>query len=298
MPLRKEREVSKARWSAAQEQEKRGVESAEEIREWIRVRRQTWANLLESLKGELTINSLKTLDIGGGPTSIFLAFRKEERYMVDPNLDRLFRLHPFVREIEEYRDVNFISSSIEEAALDKQFDLIFMINVLDHVGELKPVLDKIDELLAPSGILVIVVDCYADSLVRGIVSFFDPDPPHPHQFIAGDIHTLFSHYQLNKQDSQIFKIINEPPFRGERSEMEFYRIDKFFTKMRKMLKYMRKQGDAFFISKYILCYGLALLIASFRRREKPIYPFKKARLFVFQKLAAMLNNGHNKHSVR
>lgn len=142
--------VSNSRWHVAQEQETRGVENTEEIKEWIRVRRQTWTSLLDSLQGDLTPDNSKTiLDIGGGPTSIFLALRKGERYLVDPNLKHLFQSQPFIREVEEYKDVHFISSPIEEAAFDRQFDLIFMINVADHVGALRPVVDKIDELLAP-----------------------------------------------------------------------------------------------------------------------------------------------------
>lgn len=290
MSFRK-RQVSKARWLAAQEQEKRGVESAEEIKEWVRVRRQTWASLLDSLKEDLTFdNSTRILDIGGGPTSIFLALREGEKYAVDPNLESLFLFHPFVKDVEEYKDVNFISSPIEEVDFDKQFGLIFMINVIDHVGELKPVIDRIDELLAPYGLLVTVTDCYTDRVVRDTISFFDPDPPHPHHFVVEDIITLFSHYKLKKQDGQIFNIINEPPFRGQRSEIEIYQINRFFAKMRGMINGLGKQGDVLFLLKYVTCYGLALLLTLLRRQEKPIYPFKKARLLVFQKPATVTDN--------
>jgi len=41
--------VSKARWLAAQEQKKKGIESAEDMAEWLRVRRHTWASLLDLL---------------------------------------------------------------------------------------------------------------------------------------------------------------------------------------------------------------------------------------------------------
>jgi len=278
------KKVSKKRWLAAQEQEKKGIESAEDIKEWLRIRRHTWGNLVDSLKGDIAFDSSKRiLDIGGGPTSIFLALREGEKYVVEPNVERLFKLHPFVREVEEYRDVNFISSPIEEAAFDKQFDLIFIINVLDHVGTLKPVVDKIDELLAPSGILIIVVDCYADRAVRRIINFFDVDLPHIHHFVADDIIRLFSNYKLKKQDNEVFRLINELPFKGQRAEIKIYRADKFIGRMRQHLSNSGKKGNILFASKYILCYSLALLIASLRRQEKPIHPLKKARLFVFQK---------------
>ena len=276
--------VSKARWLAAQEHEKKGIESAEDMREWVRVRRIAWGNLVDSLKGEIAFGtSTRILEIGGGPTGIFLALREGEKCAVDPNCERLFSLHPFMREVEEYKDVNFIASPIEEAAFDKQFDLVFTINALDHVGALKPVIDKIDELLAPSGTLVIIVDCYADGAVRDVLSFFDVDLPHPHHFVAQDVIGMFSSYKLRKQDNKIFELINEPPFGGKRREIEFYRVDKFIARMGQILSIEGKKGDIFFAVKFYLCYSLALVITLLRRKERPFYPFKKARLFVFQK---------------
>jgi hypothetical protein len=235
--------VPKERWLAAHEQEKKGIgtEKAGDIKEWLRVRRITWANLIDLLKGEIGFNnSTRILDIGSGPTSVFLAIRKGEKYAVDPNFERLFELHPFMREVEEYKEVNFISSPIEEIALDKQFDLIFAINVLDHVGELKPVIDKVDELLAASGMLVIIVDCYADAAVSKIMRSFDVDLPHPHHFVSEDIVRLFSSYKLIKQDSEIYKLTYKPPFRGQRGEIiEFYRLDKLAARGRQHLKEFR-----------------------------------------------------------
>ena len=281
MPFSK---VPKARWLAAQEQEKKGIEDAEDMKEWLRVRRHTWRNLLELLKGEITFDSSKrTLDIGGGPTCIFLALRNGEKYAVDPNFERLFNLHPFMREIEEYKDVNFISSPMEEAALDKQFDLIFMINMLDHVNTPKSAIDKVNELLAPSGILILIVDCYADRAVRNIMGFFDIDLPHPHHFVADDIIRLFPDYKLNKQDNKVSKIFTDCTFRGKGREIPIYRVDKLIALARNLLKDEGKERDVLFISKYVLCYSLAMLTASLRRQEKPIYPLKKPRLFVFQK---------------
>lgn len=284
LTFNKRTEISKKRWLTAHKLEKAALESAENIKEFLRVRRHTWASLVDLLKGEIAFDSSKrVLDIGCGPTSIFLALREGEKYVIDPALERLFQLHPFMREVEEYRDVNFISSLIEEATFDKQFDLIFMINVLDHVGALKPVIDKIDELLAPSGTLVAIVDCYADRAVRNIMRFFDVDLPHPHHFIVEDITRIFSTYKLKKQDNNISEIFSDCTFKGKKREIEIYRVDKFIALMWQLLKSSGKEGDIFFIARFLLCYSLALLIALLRRQEKPIYPLKKARLFVFQK---------------
>lgn len=284
MPSKTRSEVSRSRWLIAQEQERKSQESTEDMKEWLHMRRLTWPRLLDSLKGDITFgNSKRILDIGSGPTSIFLALREGERYAVEPTWERLFQLHPFIKEVEEYKGVNFISCLIEEAVFDKQFDLIFMINVLDHVGELKPVVDKIDELLAPSGNLVVSVDCYADTTIKNIISFFDVDLPHLHHFVAEDIIRLFSSYKLIKQDNKIWQVFSKPPFRGQSGEIPIYRVDRFIARMGHHLRNSGRKGDIFFASKFLLCYSLAILLASLRRREKPIHPLKKARLFIFQK---------------
>jgi SAM-dependent methyltransferase len=273
----------KDRWLSAQEQEKKGVESADDIKEWLRVRRHTWSSLIDLLKNEIPLDdSKRILDVGCGPTSIFLALRSGEKYAIDPNLERLLALHPFIMDVEEYKDVNFIPKPIEEIASDKKFDLIFMINVLDHIGVVNSVMDKIGELLSPSGTIVVIVDCYADRVVKNILNFFDVDLPHPHHFIVEDIVKLFSSYKLVKQDDRIFHIYDDCTFRGKNTDIEIYRVDQLFRRMRQILRSEGKQGDFFFTIKYVLCYSLALLTAVIRRREKPIHPLKKLRLFVFR----------------
>jgi len=95
MSFKKGTEVSKTRWLAAHEQEKKGLESADDIKEWLRVRRNTWGSLVDLLKNEIPVDdSKRILDVGCGPTSIFLALRSGEKYAVDPNLERLSRIAP------------------------------------------------------------------------------------------------------------------------------------------------------------------------------------------------------------
>ena len=276
--------VSKKRWLAAHEQEKRAIERAEDIKTRISERRRTWAKLMELLKDDVTFDdSKKVLDIGCGPSSIFLALRQGTKYAVDPTLEHLFQSHPFVMEVEEYRDVNFISGSIEEVNLDNQFDVIFMINVLDHVAELKPVIDKVHELLVPSGILILPVDCYADKLVRSIQRFFDADLPHPHHFVAEDVIELFPSYKLIKYDCRAFEIFPDCVSSVQGGDIPIYRIGQFIAQKMQELDELGKKADLLFAIKRFLSSGLCYLVTIFGRKEKPLAGLKKRRLFIFQK---------------
>jgi len=275
---------NKERWLIAQELEKKGIESADDMEEWIRIRRNTWGNLANLLKDEIRIDDYtRILDIGCGPTSVFLGLRQGQKYAADPNLKSLFELHPWIKDVEEYKDVTFIPENCEEINTDQKFDLIFTINMLDHINEVNPFIDKIDELLSPSGTIVVLVDCYADAMVSKIMNFFDVDLPHPHHFITEDIIKMFSRYKLKKQDDKIFRIFENCAFKGNKHRIEVYRVDKLFTRMNQILKEVGKQKDLLFIIKYFICYVLALLIAIIRRKESPVHPLKKVRLFIFQK---------------
>lgn len=208
--------VAKSRWRTAHEAELATLEDQESVTRHLYMRKSSWANLIISLKGFIDFcSSTRVLDIGGGSTSVFLGLRQGKKYVVDPNLDHFFQRYPFARELPEYKDVNFISLPIEEAVFDKAFDVIFSINALDHMANLRAVVSKLDELLAPSGTLVLVVDCYADQLVARIIRFFDVDPPHPHHLVAGDIQRLFTGYGLLKRDDSIYHIIDAVPSGGD-----------------------------------------------------------------------------------
>ncbi len=275
--------VSQARWLTGLEKEREYNREAEGIERRLSERRIVWSRLLYLLKGEVTFdNSKRILDIGSETTSIFLALREGEKYAVDPLFEYLFDLHPFLKEVEEYKDVHFISSPIEDMTSSKSFDIIFMLAALDHTGEIGPVVDKIDELLAPSGTLIIFVDCYKDSAVRSIMSFSDIYLYHPHHFVAEDIVRLFSSYRLKKQE-QISEIYHDCPFRTQREEIKPYRIDKLIARIWRLLRLWAKTEGALFAFKLFLCYSLASLIALRRRMREPVHPFTKTQLFVFQK---------------
>ncbi len=270
------------RWRVAQSFEQKSLESTDDLNEWIRVRRHTWRNLINLLSANVVFdNSTRVLDIGCSSTSIFLGLANGEKYALDPNINRLFSLHPFLLNIAEYKDVNFVNAGIEELSSDKPFDVIFMINMLDHVDDLTLVTSKIDKLLSRNGKLILIVDCYDDLVVRNIISSFDVDLPHPHHFMLQDIYSLFGSFKLIMK-IRADSIYDELNFRNQKNSIEIYRVDKFLNRMKRHL-IMEGDGTLLFTIKYLLCYTIALSVATIRRKSHPIHPLKKPWLFVFKK---------------
>lgn len=279
MPFQEDTEVSRTRWLIGLEKEKRYNAKKEELEERIVERRCTWARLLDLLKREVTFDdSKRILDIGSEATSIFLALREGKKYAVDPLIDYLFELHPFLEEMEEYKDVNFISSPFEDVAIDEGFDIIFMLASINHVGNLKPFIDNIDKLLLPSGILIAVVECYDDRAVRNIMSFFDVYLHHPHHFVAEDIMRLFSSYRLVRRE-HIDEFYTDY-FSEKGKPKKISRVARLAAGQWQLLGEWGKRRDIPFVFKFFLCYSLTFLIGLLRRRD---YPLAKRQLFVFQK---------------
>lgn len=283
--------ISRTRWLEAQSLEA-ALQTREDVQEWLRVRRDTWTRLLAYLTRESLMGApTRILDVGGKSTSIFLAVRGGQRYAVDPAYQFLFSQYPFLKEVEEYRGVEFIALPIEAIDLEP-FDLIFCINMLDHVENAKIAASKMEQLLLPGGTLVLIVDCYADRVVRGVIRAFDVDLPHPHHFLAEDIVRMFPRLHLRKMDATIFELLfGGKQFREERPDIPLHNLDRLVGRFGSLLTRYDKKRDFRFAVKFGACYGLALLLASLRRRETPVHPLKKPRLFVFEKARTAVPHG-------
>lgn len=275
--------VTKDRWLSGQEKEKEYNKDTAEIRRRLTERKIIWDRLLKILGNDVTFDSSKKiLDVGAEVTSIFLALKEGQKCAVDPLFEYLFHQHPFLKDVKEYQNVRFVSSPFEEMPAEEKFDVIFMLACLDHFGNIKPVLNKVDELLTPGGKLVILADCFKDEAVKKLMSSFDLYQYHPHHFVETDVAQLFSGYTLNRQKN-ISDIYDNCPAKAKREKIKIYRVDKLISRVWRISEDWGKKGNPLLILKIILFYGLALPTAFIRHKEQPVFPFTKTQLFVFQK---------------
>jgi len=278
-----EKHVSFRRWRIGLDQEKTNL-GKENTEKRITKQKIIWGRLIDLVKDEIRLDDLnRILDVGGERTSIFLSLRNGEKTAVDPLFDQIFLSEPDLKGIDEYKDVNFISCSIEELASEKQYDTIFMLMVLNHLGELNEIPEKIDSLLAPSGTLIIVVECYADPVVRNIMKFFDVLSYHPHHFLVNDVINIFPRYKLLKKQ-QIWQIYSDFPLENSNNKkIRFYRIDLIAARVWNFSAQFGKRNPIF-VAKVTLCFALAFTTAFLRHREDPVRPIDKPWLFVFKNL--------------
>lgn len=119
------------------------------------------------------LNTLKTprsfIELGCGPfTNARVILEQfpgiEDITLVDPLADQYMNLHRncTYRESrlnvgEGIRPVKVVSTSIEELEVDRKYDIVVMVNVLEHCFDIPVILDKINNLLSDNGCFI-----YAD----------------------------------------------------------------------------------------------------------------------------------------
>jgi ubiquinone/menaquinone biosynthesis C-methylase UbiE len=132
------------------------------------------------------IETLKILQIGPGGNGE-INFLRGERYAIDP-------IASFLKEncsvLIDPR-VNFIDGVAEDLPFpDSFFDVILIINVLDHCDRPEEVLNELHRCLKKNGLLILDVHVYnfITSALHNKLNFIDKE--HPHAFTSGQIESF------------------------------------------------------------------------------------------------------------
>lgn len=169
------------------------------VKEWLDQR--SLKSLLESLPGK----DLKVLDIGGGSGWLAGLVRK-----VDPrvSLTQVVDLDDAARSLAEQSGHRYFCGRIEEFVTDERYDVILMLNLIEHVSDPRSVLLKAKGLLASTGRLYIKTPNFRSldaSLFRHanwggyhclrhfvITHSGKPQPPFGIRWIAGHVLQLYA----------------------------------------------------------------------------------------------------------
>lgn len=108
----------------------------------------------------------KSLDMGCGNGFLVKALSQEfKAYGIDQNRKAVVEA--------QKQGLNVIKSDIADFYTDDRYDLITIINTLEHQHDITAVLDKINQLLAPTGkLLVVVPSLYTGNMLCPVDAFF------------------------------------------------------------------------------------------------------------------------------
>jgi 2-polyprenyl-3-methyl-5-hydroxy-6-metoxy-1,4-benzoquinol methylase len=112
-----------------------------------------WKRLLRSLPGD----SLRLLDVGGGAGWQLSGVKR-----LDPRVQftQVVDLDPAAAEQARSNGHAYHCGRVEDFETDQRFDLILMLNLIEHVSAPGDVLAKMRELLSPNGILLLKTPNY------------------------------------------------------------------------------------------------------------------------------------------
>ena len=144
-------------------------------------KRSYWLNLIAKAGLEDLLNETKNiLDAGCGPAGIFIVLDKHHIDAVDPLIDDYESLDHFKKSLYPY--CAFFNSPIEQLNTPKDYDIVFCMNAINHVSDLKETLGILNRHTAVGGTLVLSIDAHNFSFFKNLFRLIPGDILHPHQY--------------------------------------------------------------------------------------------------------------------
>ncbi len=143
-------------------------------------KKQYWQNFLAKAQIQPQ-HSERILDVGCGPAGIFIHFGEQaDVTALDPLLSKYRRQWP-----EQYEalfpTVKFVTTPFEQYEPEKPFEIVFCLNVINHVAALDVCVKKLWEATRPGGRLVLTVDAHNFSFFKKLFRLLPGDILHPYQ---------------------------------------------------------------------------------------------------------------------
>ncbi len=104
--------------------------------------------ITKNIKG----NELSVLDVGGGTGWLINTLKKADNRFIDCNI---VDIDEKAKKIAQDKGYNFYLGRIEDVNFNKKFDLILMLNLIEHVVDPLIILKKAKELLKDNGLILI-----------------------------------------------------------------------------------------------------------------------------------------------
>ncbi len=168
-------------------------------------KRDYWSNFLSKTSGHLILSpGMKVLDAGSGPAGIFTILQDQQVTAIDPLFESYHRQLPHFNP-DDFPYVNFVNSALEDFHSAFQFDVVFCLNVINHVKHLETSIETLSKALKKDGLLVLSVDAHRYKLLKHIFQLFPADALHPHQQLLDHYLQLLEGNGLFIQDKELLK---------------------------------------------------------------------------------------------
>jgi len=154
------------KWVHAQEEELSCWESvAHKLKDslYIQKKKEYWEQLIDkSGLNKEVLNNKSVIEIGAGPSGMFMLFPKHEAYTVlDPLNDSYLKLSSHL-----FGEQEIVSQKLEEFETNKTYHSVIAINCIDHCDDINAFLLKLSQLSDDKGYVVLAVNCHEKNGVK------------------------------------------------------------------------------------------------------------------------------------
>lgn len=122
------------------------------------------------------------LDAGSSLAGIFTILTTQACVAIDPLMQEYARLLPDFFNPSWYPNTDFRAMRLEALAEHEVYDTVFCINVINHVQDIRLVINNLWASLKPNGRLVLSVDTHNWAFFRHLFRILPLDILHPHQY--------------------------------------------------------------------------------------------------------------------
>ncbi|HET8963228.1 MAG TPA: methyltransferase domain-containing protein [Chitinophagales bacterium] len=141
-----------------------------------------WQNILNSIANVCSVNpGMEILDAGCGPAGIFMNLTQCNVDAIDPLLENYNSALPHFKK-SDYPYVTFYNTPMEQYSTDKQYDIVFCMNAINHVIDMEYSYSLLGKWVKPGGKLVITIDAHNFSFFKYLFRLIPGDILHPHQY--------------------------------------------------------------------------------------------------------------------
>lgn len=125
--------------------------------------------------------NLQILDAGCGPAGVNIVLENHQVTAIDPLLDE-YEKQVGHFSLADYPWVNFTNKPLEALADQEKYEVVFCMNVINHVADMELCLQNLSASLHKGGYLAMTVDAHNYSFFKHLFRLVPGDILHPHQY--------------------------------------------------------------------------------------------------------------------
>jgi 2-polyprenyl-3-methyl-5-hydroxy-6-metoxy-1,4-benzoquinol methylase len=172
--------------------------------EYLKKKISYWKTMLGAIEDVVIIQQSDViLDAGCGPAGIFIALNNNKVEAIDPLLDKYVNLPVF--KPSNFGWTNFRNIPIEALDDKEKYNVVFCLNAINHVNDIKVCCKNLVDSLKPDGFLVMSTDAHRHPFLKKIFQLLPGDMLHPIQLDINEYADFLEKNQMKLVKKILYK---------------------------------------------------------------------------------------------